>query len=227
MVEAELLEFVDKIEEEIIKEEKGFVQKVTSSDEDVADKIISSSKKIEKKIASYNSDDVMKEPEPLRTLLNVLVQNKEKVSYSYDEFDNGAIRVFETEDESLLEGLLNTADVMMRHVPKDVFLHEDTVTSFILNAEKPVMVFFIYPEQEDSKKVMEKINDYVIDFDKVEVRAINVKESAEMDEIFKVGMETPVVVLYKLENEEIKEVARLTGGQVSEENIVKMSNLEV
>lgn len=223
MVEAELIADIDKIEEEVIKEDNGFVHKVTSSDEDIADRIIRSSKKIEKKIESFNSDDVMKEDEPLRTLLNVFLHNKEKVNYSFDEFDNGVIRVFETEDEWLVGELHKAADIMAKHIPSDIFLHVNTVTSFILNSEKPVMVFFVYPEQGESRKIMDEINDYLIDFDKVEVRAISVKESAEMDEIFKVGMDTPVVVLYDSDGDQIKEISRLTASQASEENIKKMA----
>jgi len=226
MVEAELIQDIDKIEEEIIKESNGFVQKITSSDEEIVVRIVRFSGEIDKKINSYTSNDVLNEKEPLKTLLNIFVQDKEKLKYSFDEFDNGVIRVFETDDENLVEKLHHAADLLSKHIPSDIFLHENTVTRFILNSDKPVMIFFIYPDQEESKKIIDKMDDYVMGFDKVEVRAINVKESAEMDEIFKVGIETPVVVLYKLAGDEIKETAGLTATQVTEENIIKMANLE-
>lgn len=225
MTEAELISEIDKIEEEIIKEDNGFVQKITSTEETVVEKIIKSSKEIEKKIQSLTQEDVQKEKEPMKSLFNLFLNNKGKISYNYDEFDNGTIRVFETTDENLTTEMHKIADALSRQVPSDIFLHENTVTSFILNSEKPVMIFFVYPEQEESNKLIEKIREYIINFEKVEVRAINVKESEEMDDIFKVGMETPIVVLYRLVDDQINETARLTAAQATPENIKKMAQL--
>ena len=225
MVEAELVADIDDIEEEIIKEDNGFVQKITSAQEEVVGKITKSSKNIQKKIESLSQEDVNSEKEPMKSLLDLFLKNKEKLTYTYDEFDNGVIRVFETIDESLVPEMHKVADALSKIVPSDIFLHENTVTSFILNSEKPVMIFFVYPEQKESKQLIEKIPGYILNFGKVEVRAINVKESEEMDEIFKVGIETPIVVLYKLQDDEIDEAARLTAAQATQENIEKMANL--
>ena len=225
MVEAELISDIDDIEEEIIKEDNGFVQKITSTKEEVVDKITKSSKNIQKKIETLSEDEVNAEKEPIKSLLDLFLKNKEKLTYTYDEFDNGVIRVFETIDESLVAEMHKVADALSKVVPSDIFLHESTVTSFILNSEKPVMIFFVYPEQKESKQLIEKMPEYILKFEKVEVRAINIKESQEMDEIFKVGIETPIIVLYKIQDNEVNETARLTAAQVTQQNIEKMANI--
>lgn len=225
MAEAELTTDIDDIEEEIIKEDNGFVQKITSTKEEVIDKIIKSSKNIQKKIEEIKQEDVDLEKEPIKSLLNLFLKNKEKLTYTYDEFDNGVIRVFETIDENLTSEMHKVADILSKTVPSDIFLHENTVTSFILNSEKPVMIFFVYPEQKESKQLIQKIPEYIIKLNKTEVRAINIKESQEMDEIFKVGIETPIIVLYKMQDNQINEIARLTAEQATSENIEKMANI--
>ena len=107
MVEKTLVEFSYDIDEEIIKEDNGFVQKIISNDSDIVGKIEKASKSLEKELSD---PDAATADEKLKPLINIFVKNKGKIKYSYDSFENGVIRVFETDDESLVAKLHDASE---------------------------------------------------------------------------------------------------------------------
>jgi hypothetical protein len=107
MVEKALIDCSYDIDEEIIKEDAGFVHKIMSGNEDVVDRIIKASKKLEKELKDA---DLTTADEKLRPLLEIFAKNKGKITYSFDTFDNGVIRIFETEDENIVSQLHDAAE---------------------------------------------------------------------------------------------------------------------
>jgi hypothetical protein len=107
MVEKALVDCSYAIDEEIIKEDIGFVHKIMSGNEDVVDRIIKASKTLEKELKDA---DLTTADEKLKPLIDVFAKNKDKVTYSFDTFENGVIRIFETQDESIVSQLHAAAD---------------------------------------------------------------------------------------------------------------------
>jgi dsDNA-binding SOS-regulon protein len=109
MVEKALIEYSYDIDEEIIKEDMGFVHKIMSNDEDIVDKIVKCSKNLEREL---KNSDLTTADEKLKPLLEVFAKHKGKISYSFDTFENGVIRVFESNDEKVAKQLHNAADIL-------------------------------------------------------------------------------------------------------------------
>lgn len=107
MVEKALVDCCCAIDEEIIKEDMGFVQKIVSNNGDVVDRIIKASKKLDKELKDV---DLTTADEKLKPLLELFAKNKGKISYSFDTFENGVIRVFETGDKNIVSKLHDAAD---------------------------------------------------------------------------------------------------------------------
>lgn len=107
MVEKALVDCSYVIDEEIIKEDTGFVHKIVSNNSDVVDRIIKASKTLEKELKDA---DLTTADEKLKPLLELFAKNKGKISYSFDKFENGVIRVFETQDENIVSKLHDAAD---------------------------------------------------------------------------------------------------------------------
>jgi|GEM_PF-2388364 len=112
MVEKALVEYSYDIDEEIIKEDNGFVHKIMSNDEDIVKKIEKASKSLEKELNKVDLTKLEAADEKLKPLMEVFAKSKDKINYSYDVFDNGVIRIFETEDEEVAEQLRNASDSM-------------------------------------------------------------------------------------------------------------------
>ena len=110
MVEKALVEYSYGIDEEIIKEDNGFVHKIVSNDGDVVSKIEKASKSLEKELGKGDLSDLETADEKLKPLIELFAKHKSKIKYSYDSFENGVIRVFETEDESLVPQLHEASD---------------------------------------------------------------------------------------------------------------------
>ena len=110
MVEKVLVEYSYDIDEEIIKESNGFVHKMMSNDDSIVKHIEKASKDLEKELGKAGKLKIEEADEKLRPLLKVFSANKGKISYSYDVFENGVIRVFETGDDSLVESLHDASD---------------------------------------------------------------------------------------------------------------------
>lgn len=276
MVEKVLVEFSYGIDEEIVKEDNGFVHKIISNDEEIVKNIEKASKTLEKDLTKVDSTKLETADEKLKPLMEVFMNNKDKITYSFDVFDNGVIRIFETEDPNLVEQLHNAADTLKtteeekskaeasaaekpaaeeegeieewdpekeralaeqekaaekqpeeEKSAEEPYLHVNTITDYILKSDKYVMIFYVNPEKEESKELIAKIDEYRKKFEKVKVKTVNVTESVELDEILKIRpLETPIVVLYGKEEEQIKELARLKASEIKEENLAKMANIK-
>jgi hypothetical protein len=110
MVEKALVEYSYDIDEEIIKEDTGFVCKIISNDDDIVKKIGKASKDLEKELKDVDITKLDTADEKIKPLMELFAKNKGKITYSYDIFENGVIRVFETQDDSLVQDLHNASD---------------------------------------------------------------------------------------------------------------------
>ena len=110
MVEKVLVEYSYDIDEEIIKEDCGFVHKIMSNNDEIVKKVEKASKSLEKDLAKADKLGIEEADEKLKPLLKVFAESRDKIVYSFDVFDNGVIRIFESEDEGVAEKLKAASD---------------------------------------------------------------------------------------------------------------------